>query len=61
MIGRLFSPSRNLEITAIDILLQPDATMLERFAAKPFIVNAGPISAFTAPHDDPAIDAALID
>ena len=30
-------------------------------AAKPFMVNAGPIGAFTAPHDDPAIDAALID
>ncbi len=30
-------------------------------AAKPFMVNAGPIGAFTAPHDDPATDAALID
>ena len=29
-------------------------------AAKPFIVERGPIGAFTAPHDDPAIDAALI-
>jgi membrane-associated phospholipid phosphatase len=29
-------------------------------AAKPFIVQIGPIGAFTAPHDDPAIDAALI-
>jgi hypothetical protein len=30
-------------------------------AAKPFMVKTGPISAFTAPHDDPAIDAAIID
>ena len=29
-------------------------------AAKPFMVETGPIGAFTAPHDDPAIDAALI-
>ena len=30
-------------------------------AAKPFMVNAGPIGAFTSPHGDPAMDAALID
>jgi hypothetical protein len=30
-------------------------------AAKPFLVERGPIGAFTAPHDNPAIDAALID
>jgi hypothetical protein len=30
-------------------------------AAGPFLVKAGPIGAFTAPHDNPAIDAALID
>ncbi len=29
-------------------------------AAKPFMVERGPIGAFTAPHDNPAIDAALI-
>ena len=29
-------------------------------AVKPFMVEAGPISAFTAPHDDPATDAAII-
>ena len=29
-------------------------------AAKPFLVERGPIGAFTAPHDDPAIDAAII-
>ena len=27
----------------------------------PFMVETGPIGAFTAPHDDPAIDAALIE
>jgi hypothetical protein len=30
-------------------------------AAKPFMVERGPIGAFSAPHDDPAYDAALID
>jgi phosphoglycolate phosphatase-like HAD superfamily hydrolase len=29
-------------------------------AAKPFMVETGPIGAFTAPHDDPATDAGLI-
>ena len=29
-------------------------------AVKPFMVETGPISAFTAPHDDPATDAAMI-
>jgi hypothetical protein len=29
-------------------------------AAKPFVVATGPIGAFTAPHADPAIDAAMI-
>jgi hypothetical protein len=29
-------------------------------AAKPFMVERGPIGAFTAPHDNPALDAALI-
>lgn len=30
-------------------------------AARPFMVDTGPISAFTAPHEDPATDAAMID
>ncbi|MBK7973211.1 MAG: haloacid dehalogenase-like hydrolase [Deltaproteobacteria bacterium] len=30
-------------------------------AAGPFMVERGPIGAFTAPHEDPAIDAALIE
>jgi hypothetical protein len=29
-------------------------------AAKPFMQETGPISAFTAPHDNPATDAAMI-
>ena len=29
-------------------------------AVKPFMVETGPIGAFTAPHDNPAIDAAII-
>jgi hypothetical protein len=30
-------------------------------AAKPFMLQTGPIGAFTAPHEDPAIDAGIID
>jgi hypothetical protein len=30
-------------------------------AAKPFMLKTGPIAAFTAGHDDPAIDTAMID
>jgi phosphoserine phosphatase len=30
-------------------------------AVKPFMVETGPIGAFTAPHDDPALDAIMID
>jgi hypothetical protein len=30
-------------------------------AVEPFTVNTGPVGAFTAPHDDPAMDAVLID
>jgi hypothetical protein len=30
-------------------------------AATPYRVETGPIGAFTAPHDDPALDAQLID
>ncbi len=30
-------------------------------AARPYMLESGPIGAFTAPHDDPAIDAAIID
>jgi len=30
-------------------------------AATPYMVETGPIDAFTAPHDDPALDAQLID
>lgn len=30
-------------------------------AAKPYLVKTGPMGAFTAPHDNPALDAAIID
>ena len=30
-------------------------------AAKPYMVATGPIGAFTAPHEDPAIDAAIVE
>ena len=39
-------------VTPLDIALRMGA---------PFLVERGPIGAFTAPHDDPAIDAAIID
>jgi hypothetical protein len=29
-------------------------------AAKPYVLETAPIGAFTAPHEDPAIDAAMI-
>ncbi len=40
-------------------ILKLQATVIA--AAKPFLVERGPIGAFTAPHDNPATDAALID
>ena len=40
-------------------ILKLQADIIE--AAKPFMVKTGSIGAFTAPHDDPATDAALID
>jgi hypothetical protein len=43
--------------TADIVKLQADITA----AAKPFMVKAGPIGAFTAPHDDTATDAAIIE
>jgi len=48
------------------ICAKPSAEILELQAAiiaavGPFMVNRGPIGAFTAPHDDPAIDAAMIE
>lgn len=42
----------------------PEILMLQAeviAAAKPFMVERGPIGAFTAPHDNPATDAAIID
>jgi hypothetical protein len=41
----------------------PEITKLQAdiiAAVEPFVVETGPIGAFTAPHDDPATDAALI-
>jgi hypothetical protein len=48
------------------IVAKPTAELLKLqadiiAAAKPFMVDTGAIGAFTAPHDDPATDAALID
>ena len=43
--------------TAEILKLQEDIIV----AVKPFTAKTGPIGAFTAPHDDPATDAAIID
>jgi hypothetical protein len=56
------------EITAIDVLLRPKPTpeLLKLqadiiAAAKPFMVETGPIGAFSAPHGDAALDAAIVE
>jgi len=49
-------------VTAIDILLEPDATMLrhaEANNARLLGIFPKGFAAFTAPHDDPATDAAI--
>jgi len=59
-----YAPGGALGIAGICAKPTPDILKLQAdiiAAAKPFMVNAGPIGAFTAPHGDPAMDAALID
>jgi hypothetical protein len=58
-----YAPGGALGVAGICAKPTPDILKLQAdiiAAAKPFMVNAGPISAFTAPHGDPAMDAALI-
>jgi len=52
-----------LGVAGIVARLTPELLKLQAdiiAAAAPFNLRAGPIGAFTAPHDDPAIDAAII-
>lgn len=59
-----YAPGGALGVAGICAKPTPDILKLQAdiiAAAKPFMVNTGPISAFTAPHADPAMDAALID
>jgi len=59
-----YAPGGAIGVAGICAKPTPDILKLQAdiiAAAKPFMVNAGPIGAFTAPHGDPAMDAALID
>jgi len=59
-----YAPGGAIGVAGICAKPTPDILKLQAdiiAAAKPFMVSAGPIGAFTAPHGDPAMDAALID
>lgn len=59
-----YAPGGAIGVAGICAKPTPDILKLQAdiiAAAKPFMVNAGPIGAFTSPHGDPAMDAALID
>ena len=58
-----YAPGGPLGVAGICAKPTPDIIKLQAeiiAAAKPFMVNAGPIGAFAAPHNDPATDEALI-
>jgi hypothetical protein len=58
-----YIPADALGVAGIVVKPTPELLKLQAdiiAAAKPFMVQTGPIGAFTAPHDDPAIDAAII-
>jgi phosphoserine phosphatase len=59
-----YIPTQDLGVAGI--VARPTPALLELqaeiiAAVAPFTVETGPIGAFTAPHDDPATDAAMID
>ena len=59
-----YAPGGALGVAGICAKPTPDILKLQAdiiAAARPFMVNAGPIGAFTSPHGDPVMDAALID
>jgi haloacid dehalogenase-like hydrolase len=58
-----YAPAGKTGVAGICAKLTPEMLKLQAdviAAVAPFTVESGPIAAFTAPHDDPAIDAALI-
>lgn len=58
-----YAPAGALGVAGIVAKPTPELLKLQAdivAAVKPFTVETGPISAFTAPHDDPATDAAII-
>ncbi len=60
---RYYAPAGPLGVAGICAKPTPEILKLQAdiiAAAKPFMVEAGPIGAFTAPHGDAATDAALI-
>jgi hypothetical protein len=59
-----YAPGKNVGVAGIVARPTPELLALQRNlidAVAPFTVETGPIAAFTAAHDDPALDAALID
>ena len=58
-----YAPGGAVGVAGICAKLTPEILKLQAdimATAKPFMQATGPIGAFTAPHDDPALDAALI-
>jgi haloacid dehalogenase-like hydrolase len=58
-----YAPGGAVGVAGICAKPTPELLKLQRdviAAVAPFTVETGPIGAFTAPHDDPAMDAALI-
>jgi hypothetical protein len=58
-----YAPTGALGVAGIVARPTPEFLKLQAdiiAAARPYMVETGPISAFTAPHDDPATDAAII-
>lgn len=59
-----YAPAGDLGVAGICATPTPEILKLQAdiiAAVEPFTVETGPIGAFTAPHDDPAMDAGLID
>jgi hypothetical protein len=60
---RWYAPTGALGVAGIVARPTPEIIKLQAdiiAAVKAFTVETGPISAFTAPHDDPATDAAIV-
>jgi phosphoglycolate phosphatase-like HAD superfamily hydrolase len=58
-----YAPAGAVGVAGISAKPTPEILKLQAdiiAAVKPYLAETGPIGAFTAPHDDPAIDAAII-